>query len=76
MMVLALGGSLIHLAAIGGAPGGVSNLLMGIATLYSAFKVPSWLRSLGGGQTANVLQDTAGIASDVLVAARVAALFA
>jgi hypothetical protein len=75
LLVLVLGGSFIHLAGIT-APDGLTGLLIGLATLYTAFKVPTIFRSLGGGQAGNILNDMAGVAGDVVVAARFAALFA
>ncbi len=75
LLVLVLGGSFIHLAGFN-APDGLTGLLIGLATLYTAFKVPTIFRSLGGGQAGNILNDMAGVAGDVVIAARFAALFA
>ena len=74
LLVLALGGTFIHWAGVN-APDGLTALLIGLATLYTAFKVPGMFRSLGGGQAGNILQDTVGAAGDVLLTARFAALF-
>lgn len=74
LLVLALGGVLMQ--AGGNGLGGFLALIIGIATLYTAFKVPGMLRSVGGGQAPSVLSDVTGIAGDVLIAARLAVLAA
>ena len=75
LLVLTLGGTFIHWAGVN-APDGLTSLLIGLATLYTAFKIPGMFRSLGGGQAGNILHDTVGTAGDVILAARFAALFA
>ena len=49
LVVLALGASLMSYGGGMQAFGGLMSLLVGVATLYAAFKVPALLRSIGGG---------------------------
>jgi hypothetical protein len=52
------------------------DLLIGLATIYLALKVPGLMRSFGGLAAPNPLNDAQGVASTALVATRLATIAA
>ena len=74
VLALALGGSLIAFFPSDGLFGALMDLIVGLATIYLALKIPSFLRSLGGPSAPHPLSDATGVAGAALLAARFAAL--
>lgn len=76
ILTLALGGALIGIFQVSGLFAGAIDLLVGLATVYAAFKVPTFLRGIGGPAAPNPLNDAAGVAGTALLVARLAAFAA
>lgn len=74
VLALTLGGSLIAFFPSDGIFGALMDLIVGLATLYLALKIPNFLRSLGGPTAPNPLSDAAGVAGTALLVVRFAAL--
>ena len=76
VLALALGGGLIAFVPAAGLFGALMDLIVGLATVYLALKIPGFLRSLGGPAAPNPLSDAAGVAGTALLVARLAAVAA
>jgi hypothetical protein len=76
VLTLSLGGALIGIFQSENVFFGAMDLLIGLATVYLAIKVPGLIRSLGGPAAPNPLNDAQGVAGTALVAARLASLAA
>ncbi len=76
VLALALGGGLIAFFPSDGLFAALMDLIVGLATVYLALKIPGFLRSLGGPAAPNPLSDAAGVAGTALLVARLAAVAA
>jgi hypothetical protein len=76
VLTLSLGGALIGIFRAESFFFGAMDLLIGLAAVYLALKVPGLLRSFGGPSAPNPLSDAQGVAGTALVAARLASFAA
>lgn len=72
VLTLSLGGALIGIFRAENVFFGAMDLLIGLASVYLAIKVPGLLRAFGGPAAPNPLNDAQGVAGTALVAARLA----
>jgi hypothetical protein len=76
VLTLSLGGALIGIFRAENVFFGAMDLLIGLASVYLAIKVPGLLRAFGGPAAPNPLNDAQGVAGTALVAARLASFAA
>lgn len=71
LVALSVGGALMQYGGtLGSSVGGILTLLIGVASLYTTFKIPGLIRSVSGTRQAGVASDIGGFAGDVVIASR------